>query len=298
MVIVISLGEIAVGDHPVHATVVSGRVFVATMGERSVAVIDRDGTVTRIETGVLGPSHFAVAAGKLFVSCTAGDVVAIIDPIAGVLEGRIPVGVEPHDLAAHDGLVYVGSRGDGTITVIDAESATVTGEVDIDDNARVGGIAIDAEIGRGFAVDQRGCRLVSFTLEAEPTRIGEATVGADPYEVLHRDRLLYVPGRGDGTVLVVDANLRRLARYDGFNTPVTVVQYEDAMWIIDRSAAELVRIDGLEVPTPAPAITGQSTLAGILLSHYDNHAISLVDPERGVRWTTSTPEYPFGTLVI
>ncbi|MFB6352656.1 MAG: hypothetical protein ABEJ92_01070, partial [Halobacteriales archaeon] len=72
-------GAIPVGGHPVDAVAVDGRVFVATMDERSIDVVDADGSVRTVATGVLGPAHFARVGDRLFVTCTGGDAVAAID---------------------------------------------------------------------------------------------------------------------------------------------------------------------------------------------------------------------------
>jgi len=98
------LGEVPVGSHPVHATTCRGRTVVATMGDRAVTAVDASGEVTQIETGVLGPSHFAAANGELYVSCSAGDALAVIDSERLTLVDRVAVGAEPHEVAvAPDG---------------------------------------------------------------------------------------------------------------------------------------------------------------------------------------------------
>jgi len=92
------LGEVPVGSHPVHATTCRGRTVVATMGERAVTAVDASGEVTQVETGVLGPSHFAGANGELYVSCSAGDALAVVDPESLTLVDRVAVGAEPHEV--------------------------------------------------------------------------------------------------------------------------------------------------------------------------------------------------------
>lgn len=72
------LGEVPVGSHPVHATTCRGRTVVATMGDRAVTAVDASGEVTQIETGVLGPSHFAAANG----SCTSPAPPATPSPLS------------------------------------------------------------------------------------------------------------------------------------------------------------------------------------------------------------------------
>jgi DNA-binding beta-propeller fold protein YncE len=80
-------------------------VLVFNTGDRTVSVIDAEtdellesifvdttASFPANQTGVLGPSHFAVAGSDLFVSCSAGDSVAVVDPVDRRLCERIPVG--------------------------------------------------------------------------------------------------------------------------------------------------------------------------------------------------------------
>lgn len=291
------LGTVDVGEHPVHATTRDSRVFVATMGERSVAVIDA-GTVATVELGVLGPSHFAWSEDRVVVSCTGGDVVAAIEPVALTVTDRIGVGAEPHELAVADGLIYVGSRGDGQIDVVDSNAGSRTGSVRLSGPARVQGIVVSPERGHGFAVDQRQGRLCRFTLGTSPTVTGETPVGANPYDVFRFKDRLYVPGRGDGSVTVLDPALQVLETYPDFTTPTTVLESDGEHWVVDRGEAALSALGGARCPTPAGAITGRPTDAGFLLSHYDTDQLSLVSPTGGIKWVKETPATPFGTLIV
>jgi outer membrane protein assembly factor BamB len=293
-----SPGAVAVGSHPVHATLVDGRVFVATMGERSVSVVDTDGTVSAVETGVLGPSHFARAAGHLFVPCTAGDVVAVIDPHTLELVTRVPVGAEPHDAVAHEARVYVGSRSEGVVSVIDASSRERRTDIDVGADARVQGVEVHPPTGRGFAVDQRGGRVVSFSLGANPGVLGEATVGANPYDLFVRDDHIYVPGRGAGTVHRLDTALNAGTVHEAFTTPTQVIRHGRREWVVDSGTDSLVSVDGARTTLPEPGFEGLSTDEGILLSHYDEGLVSLVDPGAGVVWSEPAPANPFGLLVL
>lgn len=292
------LGDVPVGAHPVHATVTDERVFVATMGERSIDVVDTDGTVRRIDTGVLGPSHFAIANGSLFIPCTASDVVAVIDPGGLEFEERIAVGAEPHDIAVHDGLAYVGSRADGVVSVVDTTTREMLDRVDIGPNALVQGVDVHPESGLGFAVDQRGARVVAFELGSNPDPVDEAAVGADPPDIDIRSDRLFVPGRDHGTVHEFGLDLESLVVHDGFETPVEVVAHREYEWVIDREAARIRSLDGDAVTTHAPAIGGIATDAGILLSHYDDAAVSLVDPPNGIHWQSNALDHPFGAVIV
>ena len=311
------LGEVPVGSHPVHATTFGGRTFVATMGDRAVTAVGADGTVSRIETGVLGPSHFAAANGELFVSCTAGDALAVVDPETLTLVGRVAVGAEPHEVAvAPDGRrLYAGSRREGVVDVVDAAARERLGAVDVGADARVQGVAIGPDGARGYAVDQAGARVVAFDpsgvdasdgpegsegptdASADPV-LGAAAVGADPYDLVVTADRVFVPGRGDGVVHEFDRDLGLAAVHEGFDRPVDLFRIGGERWVLDAGDDRLRSLGGSVVETPAPGLVATRAGDRLVVSHYDDDRISLVDVAEGTVWTAETPAYPFGSVVV
>ena len=302
------LGEVPVGSHPVHATTFGGRTFVATMGDRAVTAVDADGAVSRIETGVLGPSHFAAANGELFVSCTAGDALAVVDPETLTLVARVAVGAEPHEVAvAPDGRrLYAGSRREGVVDVVDPASHERIGAVDVGADARVQGVAIGPEGARGYAVDQAGARVVAFDPAAvdetgaasDGPVLGEAPVGADPYDLVVTADRVFVPGRDDGVVHEFDRDLDRVAVHEGFARPVDLFRIGGERWVLDAGDDRLRSLGGSVVETPAPGLVATRVEDRLVVSHYDDDRISLVDVAGGTVWTAETPAYPFGSVVV
>ncbi len=296
-----SLGLIPVGSDPVHATTCAGTTFVATMGERAVSAVTPDGTVERIETGVLGPSHFAQIDGELFVSCTAGDTLAVIDSVELRLVDRVPVGAEPHEMAVSPSgdVLYVGSRRDGTVDAVRPSERAVVSSVRIAPRARVQGVALDPDGERGYAVDQRGARVVAF--EANPSGLAtgvSASVGGDPYDLVVTDRRVFVPGRAAGTVHEFDLDLDPVTVHDGFSRPVDLFRLDGSWWVLDADDAAIRSLDGRSVATVAPGLSATTVDAHLLVSHYDADLVSLVHPRDGVVWCSDVPAYPFGAVVI
>lgn len=294
------LGSIPVGREPVHATTAAGTTFVATMGDRAVTAVAPAGTVERVETGVLGPSHFATAGTALFVSCSAGDSLAVIDPVDRRLLDRVPVGAEPHEVAVDSSgeSLYVGSRRAGRVDVVSVRKRSAVAAVDIGPDARVQGVALGPDGDRGYAVDQREARVVTFETEPEYTVENTAPVGADPYDLVVTDQRVYVPGRDAGTVHVFDHDLRSVTAHDGFDRPVDLLLCDGSWWVLDAERAGLVSLTGGFVETPAPGLSAIHAGDGLLVSHYDDDMVSLVSPTEGVVWATEVPSRPFGAVLV
>lgn len=291
------LGRIPVGSHPVHLAEVDGAVLVATMGERAISVIE-GGDVSRISLGTLGPSHFGITDdGRVLVPCTGGDTLAIVDPDELTLVDRIGVGAEPHDVSVHDGLAFVGSRVDGTVSVVDPIAGHLRRTIDLGDGARIQGV--DAGFDAVYAIDQAGGRITSVTGSGVES---VATVGANPYEATIGEGRLFVPGRDDGTVTVLDPDLSSQLSHEVGGRPWTVVMLNGDPWVLNRERAVLHALDdGSLVDVPAPAFAGAANPASdsLVVTHYDDDRVSLVAPtESETVWTVETPAEPFDPSLI
>lgn len=288
-------GPIPVGGHPVDAIAVDGRVFVATMDERSIDVVDTDGSVRTLATGVLGPSHFARVGDRLFVTCTGGDAVAAIDAVELELVGRGSTGPEPHGIVAHGGLVYAGSRVDGSVTVFDPASLDTVATVTVDGAARLQGMAANDAV---YAVDQAGARVVKLGRDGIRAT---APVGANPYELtVDAEDTVYVPGRDDGTVHAYDAALTDATVYDVGPGAVAVARLGGRRWVACADEAALRSLEGATVPLPYPATGLEAIDAGrLLVAHRDDSAVSVVrvDDER-LEATIGVDDHPQGMVVI
>lgn len=295
-------GRIPVGSDPVHAATAADRVVVATMGERSVTVVEPDGSVVRVETGVLGPAHLVHADGRLLVPCTAGDAVAVIDPATPALEGRVPTGAEPHDVGRCGAHAVAGSRVDGVLTVFDPATRRVLAQYGVPDpeTARIQGVdRVHPDAGREavYAVDQGNDRVL--LADRDGVR-AHAAVGPDPYGATAGPNRVYVPARGGDAVHAFAPDLSGGTVHGTAAGPEGVVLLDGDPWVFHRDAPVLRTLDGAEIPLPAPSLAAAALPDGrVLLSHYDDDAVSLVDPADGtVAWTAGTPARPFGAVAV
>jgi DNA-binding beta-propeller fold protein YncE len=176
--------------------------------------------------------------------------------------------------------------------------------------AGFGGLAIALRLlARGYAVDQAGARVVAFDPggvdesgggsgpAADPV-LGAAAVGADPYDLVVTDDRVFVPGRGDGVVHEFDRDLGLMAVHEGFARPVDLFRIDEEWWVLDAAAARLRSLSGAVVETPASGLVASRVGDRLVVSHYDDDRISLVDLADGPVWTVETPAYPFGSVVV
>ncbi|MFB6280505.1 MAG: hypothetical protein ABEH40_00595 [Haloferacaceae archaeon] len=293
-------GRIPVGSDPVHAATAAGRVVVATMGERSVTVVEPDGEVARVGTGVLGPAHLTPADGLVLVPCTAGDAVAVIDPRGPALAGRVPTGAEPHDVGRCGARAIAGSRADGVLTAFDPAARRVVARHEVPDpgTARIQGVD-GAPDGTGgvYAVDQGNDRVL--LVDRDGVR-ASAPVGPDPYGATAGPDRVYVPARGGDAVHGFAPDLSGAVVHGTAAGPEGVAVVDGEAWVYHRGAPVLRSLDGSAVRLPAPALAAATLPDGrLLLSHYDDDAISLVDPDSGtVAWTADAPARPFGAVAV
>lgn len=290
-------GTVPTGGHPVHLTVAAGNVFVATMDERSVTVVDTDGDVSTVTTGVLGPSHFTAAAGRLFVACTGGDAVAAIDPTAKEHVGRAVVGREPHELATADGRVFAGSRRDGTVSVIDPADVTTERSISVGPDAYVEDLEAAPDGECVYAIDEENGRIGSVT---RTDRLATAALEGEPAGLEVTADRVFVPEEDRGVVSEFDHDLVSVADHDVGREPIAVTTVAGECWIAHRADRTVRTLSGavLELPYPARAATGVGD-SHVLVSHYHDGAISLIDAERRVlEWTAETEANPLGVAVI
>ncbi|WP_396895187.1 YncE family protein [Mycolicibacterium sp.] len=144
----------------------------------------------------------------------------------------------------HDGTrIYVANQSDGTVSVIDAATNTVTGTITV--GAQPNGVAVNAATGCVYVANQ-GDGTVSVIDAATNTVTGTITVGAQPNGVAVNAATgcVYVANQGDGTVLVIDAATNTVTG--------TITVGQSADWVAVNPVTGYVYVTHTEAPS-APA---------------------------------------------
>ena len=137
-----------VGSIPADLKIRNDRAYAVNYGDNSVQIIDLE-TLTNVDVinvgDGTGPEKIDfVSDSKAYVSCNSNNSVNVIDLASGQVSGSIEVGVTPWGVAAAGQKVYVCnsnavfdvvagmmSYGDGTVSVIDSASDTVTKTIEV-----------------------------------------------------------------------------------------------------------------------------------------------------------------------
>jgi DNA-binding beta-propeller fold protein YncE len=139
--------SVAGADSPDRLTGVEGTIWAANRGVHTIQGFDAStGDVVRTVAMRVGsqPGDLAFAGGKLFVAEEFGTppAIAIVDPEAGVVTGRIdlpPLSRPHHVHASRSGkLVAFGLYGTDDVAVVDARTDVLLGLWDIDPTGETG----------------------------------------------------------------------------------------------------------------------------------------------------------------
>lgn len=122
-----------------------GRLFVGNVGSNDLTVLDPDGGTVQ-DTVPVGerPYGVAFAMGRAFVTNQYADTVSVIDiatlaPVATLDTGEYPEGID----ASGDGKqIIVANWFDNSVTIFDAETLFMVGEIEVCDGPRAFGAFI------------------------------------------------------------------------------------------------------------------------------------------------------------
>lgn len=110
-------------------------VATADRDDDQVSIFDaRSGELLhRIKTAGAHPFGITFYDGWFWTADVMGDLVSVIDPIAGKVTGQIATGSRPYGIAFAGGRGFVTNQYDATLTVFDPDSLAVLGQVDVGD---------------------------------------------------------------------------------------------------------------------------------------------------------------------
>lgn len=131
---------IPVGEGPTFAEFSADgtKAYVTSMKANLVSIIDTAEMVVLKEIAVESPDHTALSVDgmELYVTSRDANQLSIIDTTNEEVKTVVPVGKGPHGVAAvdRDGrtLIFVGNRGETTLSIVDAATQQVVNTVDLE----------------------------------------------------------------------------------------------------------------------------------------------------------------------
>ncbi|MCZ7476179.1 matrixin family metalloprotease [Micromonospora sp. WMMC273] len=207
----IGFGLIAIAVDPV-----ADLLYVADWAHKRLQVIElADTTRRRFVSLPSAPNRLAVAPdGTVYAALyvkglvPADDALAVLRPDGTLTVAPVePAHLQPGELAvAHDGMIYLGSLGGGTVHPL-------VGVHDPDTGRRLGAVGSAAGVrdlaavpglSRAWLATDKGVQLVDTTNPYAPRTLDPVTTGHGPYAVaVTADGTAYVGDVADGTVSLI-----------------------------------------------------------------------------------------------
>ena len=195
-----------------------------------------------------------VSAQRLVVVNKSASTISVVDPVGRTELATVPTGFAPHEVAvSRDGqFAYVSDYGTGpqpgnTVTVIDLESATVVGTIDLGTHTRPHGITVAAD--GSVWVTTEGSQHV---LQLDPVRraivraIRTGQQGTHMVAIAEAARRVFTANIGSGTATAIDAvegtviaQLETGAGAEG----IDVSPDGSTVYVTNRSAGTLSAVD-------------------------------------------------------
>jgi YVTN family beta-propeller protein len=281
------ISKFAVAGVVVCAGVMSGqsRLLVAVKGTENLAIVDpASGSVvaTVPEGGTTGHEVIASADGKTaFVPIygnsgvgkpgTDGDTIAVIDVVSHKVVGKIGFnhGVRPHCplIGPKDGMLYVTTELDKTITIIDPKTLKVLG---------------------ALPTGQEQSHMA--VLSHDEKRAYTANVGPGTVSVID------VPGRKVLKVIPISGNTQRISITPDDKWVFTADQTKAQMAAIDTTKNEVTKWIPMEGMGYGSAVTPDGKW--LLVALPDQNKVALIDVKTmQVARTVPVGEYPQEVLV-
>jgi DNA-binding beta-propeller fold protein YncE len=198
----------------------------------------------------------ATLVGTLVVANKSGDSVSFVDLDSGREAARVAVGRAPHELAVSpDGrTVLVGEYGPEdahgrTVAILDLESATVVGRIDVGPDSRPHSIAFLAGGDRAVVTLQDSDRLAIVDIASRAVVLTIPTGGRESHMVrLSPDgRRAFVTSRlGEGTLSILDLegdSPTKVIETGAGAEGLAVTPDGREVWVLDREAGTISIVD-------------------------------------------------------
>jgi YVTN family beta-propeller protein len=270
----------------------------------AIAAPQRRGAVAGLPAGRRGGVLVAVGGGLLLAAVIAAIVsasgggseseratpnsLAVIDPDSNDVVATVPTGVQPADVSAGAGSIWVANRGDDTATQVDPRTREVLST--ISPRTGVGGLAAGGGavwIGAG-----RGSELVrldpafgtarSIPLAPRPEEFALSAV--NPVAVGHGAVWAL---RADFAIARVDAETNDVvAKVPVGAWPSAIATGAGGVWVADDYANTVIRIDpkgANSVTATTPVGRGPSAVAvgegAVWVANTDDNTVARIDPD-------------------
>ncbi|KPL22404.1 MAG: hypothetical protein AMJ93_07230 [Anaerolineae bacterium SM23_84] len=239
-----------VGHAPQAIAISDGRVYVANRTTQNVSVIEGDKVRDVIE---VGDAPVAIAAdertGLVYVANEGDDSISVISGSRVVRTVSAPH--NPACLAALDGRLYAGGRGDSTLAVLDGLSGVQIATVPLRAQIGVLALAVNPASDLLYASVYDGVEIVhleDLSIVGRLQREIYVTLGADPvsgrllvgeydaesgdhylvaYDALGQRELGRVPIGGDPRGIAVDGDSGRIYVANSWTNDVSVIDAQD-----------------------------------------------------------------------
>jgi YVTN family beta-propeller protein len=270
----------------------------------ALAAPSRRGAIASLPPGRRGGVLVALGGGLLLAAVIAAIVaasgggsgseratpnsLAVIDPDSNEVVATVPTGVQPTDVSAGAGSIWVANHGDDTATQVDPRTREVLSTTS--PRTGVGGLAAGAGavwIGAG-----RGSELVrldpafgtahSIRLAPRPEEFASSPL--NPVAVGHG--AVWVV-RADFAIARVDAETNDVvAKVPVGNWPSAIASGAGGVWVADDSAHTVIRIDpagASSVTATTPVGRGPSAVAvgegAVWVANTDDNTVARIDPD-------------------
>jgi peptide/nickel transport system substrate-binding protein len=258
-------------------------LWVSNPDENAVLAVDPSGRVTERVPLPVQPGDVAVGAGAVWVAATAGDTITRIDPSTDAITQTIQLGAAPAGICFCQGALWVADPSDRALLEISPGSGRIRRSITL------------AEDPTSLVAGDGALWVVSYdtgtVTEVDPrsgTPVNVVPVGQGPASPTFGGGSVWVANRLDGTVTQIAAGTATVVRtIPAGGSPSALAFAGGALWVADEFSDTVMRINPTSGAVPKRV-------------HVGGAPVSLVGTPSGV-WVGTGPSgdlHHGGTLVL